>query len=62
MSSALDLAKRLIACESVTPATGAVFDALEAMLEPRWEKRPTAAELAREFGGLAGRRCARSRL
>ena len=34
MSSALDLAKRLIACESVTPATGAVFDALEAMLEP----------------------------
>ena len=30
----LDLASRLIACESVTPATGAVFDCLEAMLEP----------------------------
>ena len=34
MSSAPEHAKRLIACESVTPATGAVFDALEAMLEP----------------------------
>ncbi|WP_373489184.1 succinyl-diaminopimelate desuccinylase [Blastomonas sp.] len=32
--SPLDLASRLIACESVTPATGAVFDALQAMLEP----------------------------
>lgn len=30
----LDLARRLIDCESVTPARGAVFDALEAMLEP----------------------------
>lgn len=30
----LDLASRLITCESVTPATGAVFDCLEAMLEP----------------------------
>ncbi len=30
----LDLASRLIACESVTPATGPVFDCLEAMLEP----------------------------
>jgi len=29
-----DLAARLIACPSVTPATGAVFDALEAMLSP----------------------------
>lgn len=28
------LAQRLIACPSVTPATGAVFDALEAMLVP----------------------------
>ena len=28
------LASRLIACPSVTPATGAVFDALEAMLAP----------------------------
>jgi succinyl-diaminopimelate desuccinylase len=28
------LAERLIACESVTPARGAVFDALQAMLEP----------------------------
>ena len=28
------LARRLIACPSVTPATGAVFDALEAMLVP----------------------------
>ena len=32
--SVLDLATRLIACESVTPARGAVFDALEAMLAP----------------------------
>jgi succinyl-diaminopimelate desuccinylase len=31
---ALAYAQRLIACESVTPATGAVFDALEAMLVP----------------------------
>ena len=30
----LDLASRLIACESVTPARGAVFACLEAMLEP----------------------------
>lgn len=30
----LDLASRLIACESVTPATGAVFACLQAMLEP----------------------------
>lgn len=30
----LPLAQRLIACPSVTPATGAVFDALEAMLAP----------------------------
>ncbi|QIQ87851.1 succinyl-diaminopimelate desuccinylase [Erythrobacter sp.] len=34
MSRTLDLAKRLIAAPSVTPATGAVFDELEAMLEP----------------------------
>lgn len=32
--SALDLAKRLIACPSITPAIGAVFDEMEAMLEP----------------------------
>lgn len=32
--SAVDLAERLIACESVTPATGPVFDCLEAMLLP----------------------------
>ena len=31
---ALAYAQRLIACESVTPATGAVFDALEDMLVP----------------------------
>lgn len=31
---ALAYAQRLIACESVTPATGAVFDALEEMLVP----------------------------
>ena len=31
---ALALAETLIACESVTPARGAVFDALQAMLEP----------------------------
>ncbi|MEL7690466.1 succinyl-diaminopimelate desuccinylase [Citromicrobium bathyomarinum] len=34
MTDVLDLAKRLIAAPSVTPATGAVFDALQAMLEP----------------------------
>jgi succinyl-diaminopimelate desuccinylase len=37
MSGILDvaaLAERLIACESVTPARGAVFDTLEAMLSP----------------------------
>ena len=34
MSDVLDLAKRLIAAPSVTPATGAVFDTLEAMLVP----------------------------
>lgn len=33
-SLALTYAQRLIACESVTPARGAVFDALEAMLTP----------------------------
>ncbi len=32
--TALDYAKRLIACESITPATGAVFAVLEAMLVP----------------------------
>jgi succinyl-diaminopimelate desuccinylase len=31
---ALDYAQRLIACESITPARGAVFDMLEAMLVP----------------------------
>ncbi len=30
----LSLSRQLIACESVTPARGPVFDALEAMLEP----------------------------
>jgi succinyl-diaminopimelate desuccinylase len=35
MTDVLDLAKRLIAAPSVTPARGAVFDALQAMLEPR---------------------------
>ena len=34
MSDVLSLAKRLIAAPSVTPATGAVFDAMEAMLTP----------------------------
>ncbi|WP_108811429.1 succinyl-diaminopimelate desuccinylase [Sphingorhabdus sp. Alg231-15] len=33
-NSALELAKRLIACASITPATGPVFDEMEAMLEP----------------------------
>jgi succinyl-diaminopimelate desuccinylase len=33
-SDALAHAKALIACESVTPARGPVFDALEAMLAP----------------------------
>lgn len=33
-SLALDYARKLIACESVTPASGVVFDALEAMLAP----------------------------
>ena len=34
MLDVADLAKRLIAAPSVTPATGAVFDELEAMLTP----------------------------
>jgi succinyl-diaminopimelate desuccinylase len=34
MNRALDYAKRLIASRSVTPATGAVFDEMEAMLAP----------------------------
>ena len=34
MQDVLPLAKRLIGAESVTPARGAVFDALQAMLEP----------------------------
>lgn len=34
MTDVLDLAKRLMAAPSVTPATGEVFDALEAMLVP----------------------------
>ncbi|HSJ77748.1 MAG TPA: M20/M25/M40 family metallo-hydrolase, partial [Erythrobacter sp.] len=34
MLDPLDLAKRLIAAPSVTPATGAVFNELEAMLAP----------------------------
>ncbi len=33
-NSALELAKRLIACPSITPATGIVFDEMEAILEP----------------------------
>lgn len=33
-SLALAYARKLIACESITPATGAVFDALEEMLTP----------------------------
>ena len=32
--TALSYAQTLIACESITPASGAVFDALEAMLIP----------------------------
>jgi succinyl-diaminopimelate desuccinylase len=32
--TALNYARRLIACESITPASGAVFDSLEAMLAP----------------------------
>ena len=34
MPDPVELARRLIACESVTPACGAVFDALGAMLAP----------------------------
>lgn len=34
VETVLDFAKRLIAAPSVTPATGAVFDELQAMLEP----------------------------
>ncbi len=33
-NSPVELAKRLIACPSITPATGAVFETLESMLEP----------------------------
>ncbi len=35
MTDALELAKQLIACPSITPARGAVFDVLEAMLTVR---------------------------
>ncbi|HYZ48681.1 MAG TPA: succinyl-diaminopimelate desuccinylase [Sphingomonas sp.] len=35
MSDAIELAKRLIACPSITPARGPVFDAVEAMLVAR---------------------------
>lgn len=34
MTDVIDLAKALLACDSVTPATGAVFDTVEAMLVP----------------------------
>lgn len=34
MEQVLDLAKRLMAAESVTPATGSVFDRMEGMLAP----------------------------
>ena len=34
MTDVLDFAKRLIAAPSVTPATGAVFDAMEELLVP----------------------------
>jgi succinyl-diaminopimelate desuccinylase len=34
MQDPVDLTKQLIACDSVTPATGAVFDCLAAMLAP----------------------------
>lgn len=34
MTEVLELAKRLIAAQSVTPATGSVFDELQTMLEP----------------------------
>ena len=34
MTQVLDFAKRLMAAESVTPATGSVFDAMEALLAP----------------------------
>ena len=34
MHKAVELAKTLIACPSITPATGQVFDTLEAMLKP----------------------------
>jgi succinyl-diaminopimelate desuccinylase len=34
MTAVVELAERLIACPSVTPASGLVFDALEAMLAP----------------------------
>ena len=33
-SDVVELAERLIACPSVTPAAGLAFDALEAMLSP----------------------------
>jgi len=44
--SPLELASRLIACPSVTPATGAVFDALEGML------RPLGFNVLRTLGGF----------
>ena len=43
----LALAQRLIACPSVTPATGGVFDAMQAMLEP------LGFEISRSIDGQA---------
>ena len=49
MHDPVELTKRLIACESVTPATGSVFDTLAAMVEPlgfavhRWIEGADAA-------------------
>jgi succinyl-diaminopimelate desuccinylase len=49
MHDPVDLTKHLIACQSVTPATGSVFDALAAMVEPlgfavhRWVEGADAA-------------------
>ena len=54
-TSALELAKQLMACPSITPATGAVFDAMEAMLMPLgFEVHRFIAGDRKEDEGLGG--------
>ena len=66
MSAAIDpvdLAARLIACPSVTPATGAVFDVLEEALAAARLRRPPLHPARRRTGRsrICSRRAARAR-